>query len=136
MNSEVQDPRRVIRKLNLVGWALMALLIGGFGGWAATSELSGAVIAPGMIVVESYVKKVQHPMGGIVAEIPVREGGVVEEGQIVMRLDDTKTQAALGVFLTQLDALLAKAARLVAERDGPETITFPDEPLMRPGEKN
>src|SRR5438034_11275725 len=81
MNSEVQDPRRGIRKLNLLGCALVVLLIGGFGGWATTSELSGAVIAPGIIVVESYVKKVQHPIGGIVAEIPVKEGSVVEEGR-------------------------------------------------------
>src|SRR5437867_8684299 len=125
MNSEVQDPRRGIRKLNLLGCALVVLLIGGFGGWATTSELSGAVIAPGTVVVESYVKKVQHPTGGIVAEIPVKEGSVVEEGRIVMRLDDTKTRAALGVFLTQLDELLARQARLVAERDGSENIAFP-----------
>jgi HlyD family secretion protein len=54
MNLDVQDPRSGIRKLNLLGCALMVLLIGGFGGWASTSELSGAVIAPGTIVVESY----------------------------------------------------------------------------------
>jgi membrane fusion protein, type I secretion system len=135
MNSDVQDPHRVIRKLNLLGCALVVLLIGGFGGWATTSELSGAVIAPGTVVVESYVKKVQHPTGGIVAEIPVKEGSVVEEGRIVMRLDDTKTRAALGVILSQLDGLLAKEARLVAERDGSENITFPDELLMRQVEK-
>jgi HlyD family secretion protein len=135
MNSDVQDPHRAIRKLNLLGCALVILLIGGFGGWATTSELSGAVIAPGTVVVESYVKKVQHPTGGIVAEIPVKEGSVVEEGRIVMRLDDTKTRAALGVFLSQLDVLLAKEARLVAERDGSENITFPDELLMRQVEK-
>jgi HlyD family secretion protein len=135
MNSDARDPHRAIRKLNLLGCALVVLLIGGFGGWATTSELSGAVIAPGTVVVESYVKKVQHPTGGIVAEIPVKEGSVVEEGQIVMRLDDTKTRAALGVFLTQLDVLLAKEARLVAERDGSENITFPDELLMRQVEK-
>jgi HlyD family secretion protein len=136
MNSHVQDPRRAIRKLNLLGCALMVLLIGGFGGWASTSELSGAVIAPGTVVVESYVKKVQHPTGGIVAEIPVKEGSVVEEGRIVMRLDDTKTRAMLGLVLSQLDELLARQARLVAERDGSENITFPDELMMRQVEKS
>ena len=135
MNSDVQDPRRVIRKLNLLGCALMVLLIAGFGGWATTSELSGAVIAPGMIAVESYVKRVQHPTGGIVAEIPAKEGSSVEEGRIVMRLDDTKTRAALGVVLSQLDGLLAKEARLVAERDASENITFPEELLIRQVEK-
>ena len=62
-------PRRsvlAIRKLNLIGIAIVVVLVGGFGGWAATSELSGAVIAPGTIVVESNVKKVQHPTGGVV----------------------------------------------------------------------
>ncbi len=77
------DPRQVIRRLNLVGFAAMAVLIGGVGGWAATSQLAGAVIAPGTIVVESNVKKVQHPTGGIVGEILVKEGDTVQEGQIV-----------------------------------------------------
>ena len=69
-----------------------AAAIGGFGGWATTSELSGAVIAPGIIVVEFDVKKVQHPTGGIVAEIPVKEGSAVEEGRIVMRLNVQKRE--------------------------------------------
>ena len=72
MNNPEQDPRRVIRKLNLVGFALLALMFGGFGVWAATSQLAGAVIAPGLIVVESNVKNVQHPTGGIVGELLVR----------------------------------------------------------------
>ena len=67
-----EDPRRTIRKLNLVGLAITVLLVGGVGGWAATTQLAGAVIAPGTIVVESSVKKVQHPTGGVVGEILVR----------------------------------------------------------------
>jgi HlyD family secretion protein len=136
MNWDAQDPSRVIRKLNLISFALMVLLIGGFGGWASTSELAGAVIAPGTVVVESYVKKVQHPTGGIVAEIPVKEGSVVEEGQIVMRLDDVKTRATLGMIQSQLDELLALQARLIAERDGSEQISFPHELVMRQVEKS
>ena len=61
-----QDPRSQIRKLNLVGLAITVFLVGGVGGWAATTQLAGAVIAPGTIVVESSVKKVQHPTGGVV----------------------------------------------------------------------
>ncbi len=106
-----QDPRRVIRKLNIAGFAIMVLMFGGFGGWAATSQLSGAVIAPGMVVVESYVKKVQHPTGGIVGAILVHEGDSVEAGQVVMRLDDTVTRSTLGVVRSQLDELLAREAR-------------------------
>ena len=85
------DPRRSIRRLNLLGTAAIIVLVGGFGGWAATSELSGAVIASGVLVVESSVKKVQHPTGGVVGEILVKEGDTVTEGQIVMRLDETVT---------------------------------------------
>ena len=125
------NPKRLIRRLNLIGLAVAAVLVGGFGGWAVTFELSGAVIAPGNIVVESYIKKVQHPYGGIVAAIPVREGDKVEEGQVLMRLDDTVTRSTLGVIRSQLDELLARQARLLAERDGANTIVFPDELIQR-----
>ncbi|CAM9714331.1 unnamed protein product, partial [Phaeothamnion confervicola] len=129
------DPRRVIRKLNLIGFSLLVLLVGGFGGWAATSQLSGAVVASGVLVVESNVKKVQHPTGGIVGEILVREGDAVEAGQIVMRLDDTVTRATLGVIRSQLDELTAREARLLAERDAAEEIDLPEELTARKLEK-
>ena len=92
MSKTAPNPRRVIRRLNLLGFALIVLLVGGIGGWAATSQLAGAVIASGTLVVESSVKKVQHPTGGIVGEILVKEGSTVEAGQIVIRLDDTVTE--------------------------------------------
>ncbi|MDQ1422634.1 MAG: rane fusion protein type secretion system, partial [Acidimicrobiaceae bacterium] len=120
-----QDPRNKIRKLNLVGLAITVFLVGGVGGWAATTQLAGAVIAPGTIVVESSVKKVQHPTGGVVGEILVREGDEVEAGQIVLRLDDTVTRATLGVVRSQLDELMAREARLLAEREDADVIVFP-----------
>ena len=120
-----QDPRSKIRKLNLVGLAITVLLVGGVGGWAATTQLAGAVIAPGTIVVESSVKKVQHPTGGVVGEILVKEGDEVEAGQIVLRLDDTVTRATLGVVRSQLDELMAREARLLAEREDADVIVFP-----------
>jgi HlyD family secretion protein len=95
------------------------------GGWAATSRFAGAVIAPGTIVVESNVKKVQHPTGGVVGEILVREGSEVDEGQLVLRLDDTVTRATLGVVRTQLDELSAREVRLLAERDDATTMEVP-----------
>ncbi|MBM3526825.1 MAG: HlyD family type I secretion periplasmic adaptor subunit [Alphaproteobacteria bacterium] len=101
-------------------------MIGGVGGWAATSQLSGAVIAPGTIVVQSNVKKVQHPTGGIVGAIMVKEGDAVEEGQLLMRLDDTLTKATLGIVRSQLNELTAREARLLAERDGAGSIAFPE----------
>lgn len=135
MNETETDPRRVIRKLNIIGFALLALMFGGFGVWAATSQLAGAVIASGQLVVESNVKKVQHPTGGVVGELLVRDGDAVEAGQIVMRLDDTVTRATLGVVRSQLDELTAREARLLAERDSAEAIEFPVELVARRGEK-
>jgi HlyD family secretion protein len=136
MATREQDPRRVIRKLNLLGLATVVLLVGGIGGWAATSQLTGAVIAPGTLVVETNIKKVQHPTGGIVGELLVREGDTVEQGQIVMRLDDTVTRATLGVVRSQLDELTAREARLLAERDGADEIVFPEDLAKRKNERS
>jgi membrane fusion protein, type I secretion system len=120
-----EDPGRVIRRLNFMGIGIIVLLVGGVGGWATTAQLAGAVIAPGTIVVESNVKKVQHPTGGVVGEILVKEGSEVEEGQVVLRLDDTVTRSTLGVVRSQLDEWTAREARLIAERDDASAIVFP-----------
>jgi HlyD family secretion protein len=125
MTAAGDDPRRTIYKLNLIGLAITVLLISGLGGWTATTRLAGAVIASGMIVVESYVKKVQHPTGGVVGAILVKEGDEVEAGQVVLRLDDTVTRSTVGVVRSQLDELLAREARLLAERDDSAAILFP-----------
>lgn len=125
---------RTIRKLNLIGLGTVAVLVVGVGGWAALAQLSGAVIAPGFVVVESNVKKVQHPNGGIVGEIFVREGSVVEAGQVLVRLDDTVPRASLGIIRSQLDELLARHARLTAERDNAEVISFSEELTGRAAE--
>jgi HlyD family secretion protein len=113
----------------------MILMVGGFGGWAATTHLAGAVITPGVVVVESSVKKVQHPTGGVVGELLVKEGDPVEAGQIVVRLDDTLARSTLGVLRSQLDELLAHEARLLAERGDEDEMVVPDELKGRLDEK-
>ncbi len=123
--------QRSIRRHLVGGLATTALLVFGLGGWAATAQLAGAVIAPGQVVVDSNVKKVQHPTGGIVSELLVREGQVVQAGDVVVRLDDTITRANLGVVRKSLDELEARQARLEAERDGLGEIAFPGELLTR-----
>jgi len=120
-----RDLRRAIRRQTRFGLALVALLFGGFGVWAAATSLSGAVIAVGQVVVESNVKKVQHPTGGIVGEIRVRDGDRVQTGDLLMRLDETVTRASLSMVSKQLDQFEARLARLVAERDGLPEIRFP-----------
>jgi HlyD family secretion protein len=133
MSDRIRDPKRAIRRLYLAGIAVVAILVGGFAAWSATSEISGAVIASGEVVVESSVKKVQHPTGGVVGAILVREGDPVEAGAVVMRLDDTAARAALGVVASARDELEARRARLIAERDGAEAISFPPSLVSRTG---
>ncbi len=100
-------------------------LIFGIGGWAYTATLSGAIIAPGTFVVERNVKKVQHNYGGIVSEINVRNGDHVQAGQILLKLDSMQIGAELEIVKSQLLELKARSARLGAERDGLEKITYP-----------
>jgi len=121
----LQGARRSIRLHLVAGLAVVAVLAGGLGGWASTQQISGALIAPGQIVVESNVKKVQHPTGGVVGELRARDGDVVKSGDIVVRLDDTVTKANLAIVTKNLDAALARAARLEAEQRGLDKISFP-----------
>jgi HlyD family secretion protein len=120
-----------IRRHVLTAVVVVVLLAGGLGGWAATTELSGAVIASGVLVVETNVKKVQHPTGGVVGELRVRDGSRVKGGDVVVRLDDTTTRANLSIVVKSLDELGARQARLEAERDDDEKIDFPAELLAR-----
>ncbi len=117
------DPRRSLRRHQVAGLIAVALLAGGVGGWTATTDISGAVIAPGVLVVDTHVKKVQHPTGGIVGEILVRDGDRVEAGDVVLRLDDTITRANRAIIVKGLTELVARKARLEAERDGADAVT-------------
>jgi HlyD family secretion protein len=114
-----------IRLHLIVGLTVVVLLAGGLGGWASTAEISGALIAPGSIVVESSVKKVQHPTGGVVGEVRAHDGDLVKAGDVVVRLDDTVTKANLAIVTKNLNGMLARAARLQAEQQGLDRIVFP-----------
>jgi HlyD family secretion protein len=130
----VSNSGRSIRRHALAGLVIVVLLAGGVGGWAGTMKLSGALIAPGSVVVDSNVKKVQHPTGGIVGELRARDGDRVKAGDIVVRLDDTVTRANLAIVIKGLTELTARKARLESERDGVATIAFPAELLARASE--
>jgi len=114
-----------IKRHLIVGLSVVILLAGGLGGWASTAQISGALIAPGSIVVESNVKKVQHPTGGVVGELRAHDGDLVKAGDVVVRLDDTVTKASLAIVTKNLDGLWARAARLEAEQRGLDKVTFP-----------
>jgi HlyD family secretion protein len=125
------DANRSINRLMWCGLAVSSLLVFGVGGWMTTTELSGAVIAQGHLEVDSSVKKVQHPTGGVVGDLLVREGEHVRAGEIVLRLDPTQTLASLDIIRQDLDELSAREARDEAERDGASDIAFPDDLMSR-----
>ena len=124
-DNEKPDARSSIRLHLIIGLAVVLVLAGGLGGWASTAEISGALIAPGSVVVDSNVKKVQHPTGGVVGELLARDGDIVKAGDVVVRLDDTVTKASLAIVTKNLDGLWARAARLQAEQQGLDKIVFP-----------
>ncbi|OCJ07553.1 hemolysin secretion protein D [Rhizobium sp. AC27/96] len=116
---------RAIRRLSLLIVAAILLLFGVMGGLAAATKISGAVIASGSLVVDSYVKSVKHLKGGIAKTIFVKNGEHVDAGQVLVRLDDTQTRANLAIIRKRLNELSARTARLVAERDAKDDIAFP-----------
>ena len=130
------NPSSSLRRHQVVGLIVIAVLAGGVGSWAATTDISGAVIAPGVLVVDTNVKKVQHPTGGIVGEILVRNGDRVQAGDVVVRLDDTITRANLAIITKGLTELSARKARLEAERDGAEAIVVPTELAERSNDES
>ena len=108
-----------------VGFTALALLVGGIGYWSVRTEIAGAIIVNGMIVVENNRQVVQHPEGGIVGSIAARDGDVVAAGDLVVQLDDTLLRSELAIAELQLIELKARRARLAAERDEKDTVEFP-----------
>lgn len=133
--SAALSPSQASIRLHLiVGLMIVLFLGGGVGGWAATVKLAGALIAQGSIVVDQNVQKVQHPTGGIVGDLRVRDGDYVKAGDVLVRLDETVMRANLAIVTKGLDQALARKARLEAERDGAETVKFPPDLIARGGD--
>jgi HlyD family secretion protein len=125
MDIKITPALHSIQRYIVFGTLMFGFVTLVIGGWAATSELSGAVISQGVVVVDSNVKKVQHATGGIVRELRVRDGDRVNAGDILIRLDETQTLANATIVTKSFDELLARQARLEAERDGADAISFP-----------
>jgi HlyD family type I secretion membrane fusion protein len=118
-NLDISNQRNLgLRSRVVVGSLATLLLVGGFGGWAATAELSGAVVGQGQVIVDKDLRAIQHLDGGIIRTIDVRKGDAVKEGQVLFTLDSTQLTAESEIMHGQMLDLLAKRQRLVAERDG------------------
>jgi HlyD family type I secretion membrane fusion protein len=111
----------------VAGGTVIALAFGGMGGWAATVPLASAIIAKGHVTVDTNRKHVQHLEGGIVADLRVRDGDVVKENEVLIRLDDTRAKASLAIVASAYREELAKEARYIAERDEKDTIEWPED---------
>lgn len=111
-----------------LGLITLLVLVGGFGGWAALTNISAAIIAGGQIEVDQNRQVVQHPDGGVVGEILVEEGDMIELDQILIRLDGSRMRSELAIIEGQLFEILARRARLEAERDGADSLIF--DPLL------
>lgn len=120
------SPRRHV----LLGLLTLLVLVGGFGGWSVFANISGAVVVSGNVEVDQNRQVVQHPDGGVVAEIEVDEGDFVEAGSILIRLDATLLRSELSIVESQLFELMARRGRLEAERDEADTLEFDAELLQ------
>lgn len=131
---EAKDPDVAFmgtRRIVGAGRLIMLVFVVGFFGWASFAPLDSAVMAPGVVVVESRVKTIQHLEGGIVHDILANDGQRVHAGQLLIRLDNTQASSVLGSLLDESDALEAQEARLEAERDGRDSIAYPADLLNR-----
>ncbi|MRU16546.1 HlyD family type I secretion periplasmic adaptor subunit [Roseovarius sp. A21] len=123
-----QDDTWSAKRPMIIGLIGLALLVGGFGTWAALTEISGAIIASGRIEVDQNRQVVQHPDGGVVEAILVEEGDHIKAGEVLLRLDDTQLTSQLAITESQLFELMARRGRLEAERDSRQEIAF--DPLL------
>ena len=124
---ERRRPEWSARGAVVLGLVSLLLLFGGFGLWSWGARIAGAVVASGQVEVEQRRQVVQHPDGGVVAEILVHEGETVDAGQPLIRLDGTLLNTELAIVEGQYFEILARRGRLEAERADRKQITFPEE---------
>ncbi|RYH10831.1 HlyD family type I secretion periplasmic adaptor subunit [Tropicimonas sp. IMCC6043] len=118
-----------------LGFLALLLLVGGFGSWAVLTNISGAIVAPGQLEVDQNRQVVQHLDGGIVDKVLVEEGDTVVAGQVMIELDSSDLTSEMTIVEGQLFELMARVGRLVAERDGSETIEWPEELVQAAAER-
>jgi HlyD family secretion protein len=113
------------------GIRVLVLGVGLAGGWAVVVPLAAAVTVSGTLVVESDVKKIQHPAGGVVAHLPAHDGMRVQAGDLLVRLDEVQVRTNRQVITNQLDQIRVRMARLIAERDGMDEPKLSEKPTAR-----
>ncbi|MBF9060893.1 HlyD family type I secretion periplasmic adaptor subunit [Rhodobacterales bacterium HKCCSP123] len=115
----------------LLGFSATILLVLSVGVWSTSVTITGAVVAPGVVIVESRRQVVQHPDGGVVSEVFVDDGDRVSRDQILLRLDDTFLRNELMIAERQLAETWARRMRLVAERGSRDVVEFGNPPSFQ-----
>lgn len=123
--------QRGLARLVRSGLMAVAVLVLGFGGLIALLPMAGAVMSPGEVTVETHVKEISHPFGGVASDILVRDGDHVKKGQVLIRLDSRVSGAVAEFTGLSVDQLMARAARLRAIQGGAGGVSFPAELLAR-----
>jgi HlyD family secretion protein len=126
--------RAGMRRHLMIGGLAFVAIVFGLGGMAASIDFAGAIVTQGRLVVDSSVKKVQHIAGGTVAELKVKDGDHVKVGDLLIRLDPTLAAANLAIYTKGIDEIMVRRARLQAERDNLDKLTFPEDVMARTGE--
>ncbi|WP_436397729.1 HlyD family type I secretion periplasmic adaptor subunit [Roseobacter sp. S98] len=131
MSTEAKSRALRARGPLAIGSLALLILVGVIGVWSVQARISGAVIASGLIEVQSNRQVLQHPQGGVVGELLVRDGDAVHAGEVVLRFDDTQLRSELAITEGQLFEVQARMSRLVAERDGLSDLVVPDDLAAR-----
>src|SRR4051812_29845049 len=121
----LERPNDCIKRAAIAGWLIIAIFFGGFGTWAATAPLNGAVVALAVVKVEGNRKSVQHLDGGIVKELRVKEGDKVAAGDVLIVLDDTQARAENEMLSQELVVSRATEVRLLTELDHEHELVMP-----------
>src|SRR5262245_26406288 len=116
-----------MRSAAIAGWAIIAIFFGGFGAWAVTAPLHGAVVANGFVRVEGYRKSIQHLDGGIVKELNVKDGDRGNAGDVLIVLEDTQARAEYNWLAQEFLVLRATEERLKAELASASSLTMPED---------
>ena len=114
------------KKIRFIGFLVLLITVGFFGGWAVLAPIDGAATASGFIVVKSHKRTIQHLDGGIVSQLLVKDGDLVKEGDLLLTLDGTENKALLEMARGQYISLASQVARLEAERDNKKRISYPE----------
>ncbi len=129
--AEKKQTQWSMRRPMIIGFTAVFFLVFGLGAWATMTEIAGAVVAAGLVEVETKRQVVQHPTGGVVGEILATDGDEVKAGQVLMRFDDTFDRSELAVVESQLFPLIGTRDRLIAEQTDNGEIKFDQELLER-----